>query len=188
MNLNDLILKVSSRISNQIDGDTVLLLEQSIPTSIRRVTKLISSNKPNGHEKLLTQQSVANASITTPTGTSYPRFDITDLTNAIVVDPTFHNLTLLEQTDDNNWRGHPVMAMPALGLASEHNRVCYYVEYPYVYIAYPSGVADIDVVKVTHYTYLSLTDFPIELEDYLIDDLVGLLNTEVQRKQIDGKE
>lgn len=185
MNKNDLILEVSSRISNIMDGDTTLLIEQTIPTSINRVTKKIAELKPKGHERLLTEQTLSGGSVSTPTGIDYPRIDLTALTNSIVIEGKFHAVNLLTTTGSVNWRGYPVEAMPVLGLASVHNRFCYFVEYPYLYLGYTSGITDVTSIKITHYTFMNITDFPVELKDYLVDDLLMILQAEAQKKAIE---
>jgi hypothetical protein len=186
MNTNDLILKVASRIQDSIDGDTVLLLEQTLPTSIRRVTKMLSQTRLSGHERLITDQSVlASGNITTQAGDSYPSFPISAIANAVVIDDKFHKFQLLTTTGSTYHRGHPVQNLSALGLATAHEKLCYFIEYPRVFLGYPTAVADVNSVIISHYTYLSVANFPNELEDYVIDDLIQLLGFEMQKQQIE---
>lgn len=189
ININDLILKVTSRISDRVDGDTVLLIEQNIPTSIYRVTKTLAQLKPKGHELLLTEQQLSDTSIANADMngyTNYKRFLITALPKQIVTDDKFHSLNLKSTTGATRHRAFPMKALSSIGLSTVHNKICYYVEYPYVYLSYPaSGFTQgtgADTLKLTHYTYLPPSEFPSELEDYLIDDLLQLLQGEAQKQ------
>lgn len=176
ININNLILKISSRISDRVDGDTVLLIEQNLPTSIYRVTKALAQAKPKGHELLLKEQTLSSiVSASLPEYSGYKKFDISSLTDRIVTDEAFHSLYV------DSYRAFPMKSMAALGLSTVHNKVCYYVEYPYIYFNFPTGVNG-TTGKLTHYTYLPPTEFPSELEDYLVDDLVQLLAGEAQKQ------
>lgn len=189
ININDLILKVTSRISDRVDGDTVLLIEQNIPTSIYRVTKTLAQVKPKGHELLLKEQDLADSTLENADlngYTNYKRFKLTSLNNQIVTDDSFHALNLKSTTGAARHRAFPMKTMAAIGLSTVHNKICYYVEYPYVYLSYPaSGFTQgtgTDTIKLTHYAYLPPSEFPSELEDYLIDDLLQLLQGEAQKQ------
>lgn len=192
INTNDLILKVSSRISDTVDGDTVLLIEQNIPTSIARVTKQVAMMKPKGHELLLKEQTIDGDLVTDANlegYTSYKVVDIdTNLTRQIVADQKFHSVRVKPSTGTTSHRAFPMQSMAAIGLSTVHGKPCYFVEYPYMYFKYPTGFTlstASDAVKITHYAYLPLSEFPIELEDFLVDDLLNLLQGEAQKQMVE---
>lgn len=193
INTNDLILKVTSRISDVVDGDTVLLIEQSIPTSIARVTKRIAEMKPRGHELLLKEQNVTQGVLGDSGMSGYTGYKKFDLNNAqfiypVVVDGVFHALHI-KDGDGTYQRAFPMKSLSAIGLSTTHQKICYFVEYPYVYVSYhQSGfipTAGADTVKLTHYAYLPLSEFPEELEDFLVDDLLVLLQAEAQKQMME---
>lgn len=185
INLNNLILKVSSRISDHVDGDTVLLIEQYVPSAINRVTKQLARSKAPGHEMLLVPQNEVGVSAVTneysgESGYGIVKFDISGLTNKLVLDGNFHDLS--STISSTEYKIHPVNSLSALSLSGTHAKLCYFIDYPTVYIGHPDATTP-TTVSVTHYSYLPLASFPDQLEEYLVDDLVALMQGEAQKQQ-----
>lgn len=184
ININDVILKVSSRISDTVNGDTVLLIEQNIPTSIYRITKRIAELKPKGHEYLL--KTYADVSVNSAAGlteySGYTKFNLSTLEPSMVVGQYFHSFFV--SNGSTKKKAFPMNSMAALGLAETHNKICYFIQYPDVYVKCPSTFAGA-TGTITHYAYLAPKDFPVELEDFLVDDLVMLLQGEAQKQAVE---
>lgn len=192
INTNNLILKIASRIQDVIDGDTVLLIEQNIPTAILRVTKQLAATKAPGHEMLLKTGVITNSDDVGGLA-EYPggdatyavkKFSVDDLSYKIVLNENFHDLTLISSAS-GNYKVHGVNSLSALSLSGIHGKPCYFIKYPDVFVAHPvtGAVPNAeDGFEVTHYTYLPLSLFPDQLEDYLVDDLINLLQLEADKQ------
>lgn len=182
LTLNDTLLKVASRVSDTMDGDILLLVEKHIPTAIRRVAKQVARAKAPGHELLLKSQTVALTAVTnefTTLGTTIKQADIGGLAQKfIAIDGRLHDVEI------GDYKGHPVNSVSSLSLATTHDKVCYVLDYPTLYVGLGASTNTSAQVQVIHYVVpTGIENFPDDLEDYLIDDLTNLVQGESQKQQ-----
>lgn len=91
------------------------------------------------------------------------------------------------------YRGYNTSGIAQISLSSTHGVCYYYIESPYVYINYgtSAGINQEKIaptsILVTHYIYATITQFPEELEDLLVMELVRIIQNEPNKQQIEKK-
>lgn len=185
---NSLIQKVAGLVSNDVSGDTVLMIEQYIPTAIQRLSKrLVESNDPAA-EHLVVERNVFPA-----VGQTFG-YSFATLPDSYI--PTIKN-TLFRvvalTNDDEELLVHPVQSFAGLNLADieKHETGYYKVDGDRMYFNLPTGISvSINGFNISHYEYLHLDNdltihFPDELEQFLVGELTMLVQNEQQKKAID---
>lgn len=190
LTLNDIILKVSSRIGSHIDGDTVLLIEQYMNQALYLTARRVAEQRPVGHEKLIYDQSILWDDITT-LRYGYKVLDTED-TNIMTYIPVIQK-RVMEITYFDAGTGvfiiEPSMSRAGLDLIDAHSKAYYFVEEPYIILAIPTTkISDVISVQLRHYIYPTLTQFPPELEDFLVTELLNLMQTESSRRNQDEQK
>lgn len=177
MDRNYLLLKLTSLTGNKVDGDLMLTLETHLPASLNRVCKYIADNKPAGHEKLL------------KTEVFYSFFDYKNTYKSIPLQYSNFITTnggllyeaelSIDETGDYA-RIEQCNSFVGLRLAERHEVPYYMIKEGYMYLWIPENYSE-STVRVTHYEYKSLDDFPDELEEFLIQDMLGVIGKNGQR-------
>lgn len=204
INKNNTIAKVLSIIGDEMNGDSVMLVDGHMFNALKTTCKFVAENKPLGHEKLLLTQALTSAAFSATTGFEFVVGDLTQLTYPIVNTGVFHNILLrldyvghplIVQGDS---RGYPVKSMSALSLALTHGVFYYFIEPENFFINAPVNVTintaqttanlndEITAVYITHYIYATAAQFPEELEDLLIAELVRLVSNERNKQMQEG--
>lgn len=184
MNRNNFIQKVGAILSDHVDGDTVLLVEQNLQPAINSVTRrLVDSMHPSA-TLLLTERNV-NPNVgtrqtykTIAFGDAYVKLPDNRVHRMFNVDGS-SALHIME----------PVQSLHALELAEDHNKSYYHVEGNIIYYKLPTGSSDAGGITLKHYEYLTIDDgtwpFPDELEDMLIAEIISMVGGEAQKKAVD---
>lgn len=171
IDLNYLALKISSLAGNQMDGDFILTLESHLPASLNRVQKWIADNKPKGHEKLLEEEIFSSFFDYKNTYKCIPLAYSSFITSS---DGFLYLVELsIEETGDYA-RVEQCNSFVGLDLAERHGVPYYMIKEDFLYFVIPTNYAEQNI-RVTHYKYKSLVDFPDELEEFLINDLIRIL-------------
>lgn len=170
MDRNRLITKIQKLVSNKIDGNLVFLLDLYLETALKTVCKSIAETKPQGHEKLLVTQSIAKSDINVEDFDGFDSFLLTDLTYQPVIQDRFSVAFIT--TSSGRYKCFPVRSIPSLRLTAEHDQPYYFIEAPRVFVAV-NGLT-ITNFTLTHYIYATIDQFPEELEEYLIAELLKL--------------
>lgn len=177
MNSNNLIAKVASLTSRKMDGDFILLCEQYLNVALEAACKFIALNKPTGHEKLLKAFSPVTTEDYIPL-LDYNTLDVSEFYPLAIIMKDFY-LFYLHDTQDGDVKLRPVNTLDALSLAEVHGSGYYFLLYPLVYINTPAKFANIGEIHLTHYKYLTIAEYPDELEEYLIAELLKLVSPNV---------
>lgn len=189
VNENNVIAKVLSIIENSMEGDSVLLVQQHIPNALKTVCKFVAENKPIGHEKLLLEQ-IVNSNRFHATNDDYGStsyFLLTDLTYPIVDKRPYHSFIVLYE--DLYSKGFPVNIEESLSLAPTHGTSYYFEKYPRIYVnSTTANLGDISAVILTHYIYATIAQFPDELEDLLVAELVKIIQNEPTKQKNENNE
>jgi hypothetical protein len=171
MDRNYLLLKLSSLTGNEVDGDLMLTLESHLPASLKRVCKYVAENKPAGHEKLL------------KTEVFYSFFDYKNTYKHIPLEYSnfittnyglLHSVELSVDELGDYVRVEQCNSFVALRLAERHEVPYYMIKEGIMYLWIPENYLE-GTIRVTHYEYKSIEDFPDELEEFLIQDMLGVI-------------
>lgn len=187
LNLNNFIAKVLSLIEDHLAGDSVLLIEQNLPNALKTVCKFVAENKPTGHEKLLLEQinthffasndDYGNNSFVLTTGFTYPFVETNRYHSFIVV------------YDDLYSKAFPVYLEETLSLAPTHGTTYYFEKSPRIYLSSTtSNLGEITMVVVTHYIYATFAQFPEELEDLLVAEMIRIIQNEPTKRKNEENE
>jgi hypothetical protein len=196
VNLNNLIQKVSSLIGDEMDGDTILLLESHIPDALKTACKLIAANRPVGHDLIMDDFEVTSITSTQATGTALLHPYITLPAN-LIVKPKFHRVEYVVNVTatgfKENYKMYPVGSKDALEAADSAEEIYYHVEAPRIYFNIPADYTVISgstaySVQVRDHAYVSLADYPDELADILIQELIKLIPFEYNKRATQKKK
>lgn len=96
INKNNVIAKVLSIIGDEMNGDSIMLVDGHMFNALKTTCKFVAENKPLGHEKLLLDQTLSS-SVLSPSANpeeEYYDFQLSDLTYPIVETGKFHRLSV----------------------------------------------------------------------------------------------
>lgn len=176
-------------MSDKIDGDTVHLLDSYMDTALRNACEFVALTQPPNHEKLLYSQTQNWAAINTaPTGQDYDYFDLSNFTFEIVKAKKFH-LVVYGNLEGKSFRCHNANSYRNLLATPLHDVVYYYVEGNKMFIN--TGIADEQTpatIEVEHYIYAPIADYPDELDQYLIAELIKIVSNEINKQQMEKNE
>ena len=179
MNRNNLISKIASRINNTIDGDTVLLLEQHLTPAINTVCKkLVQSRSPYARHLLFDPEVVED----TEQKLGYEFVDLSAMDFVFEMDE-LHRIALLDTELEELQKVHQAKSFVSMRMAEAHNVPYYKLEGMSLYLSIPSTAERTGGILISHYKYPSITDFPDELEEFLIAELLPLLGLEAQKSE-----
>jgi hypothetical protein len=183
MNKNDLISRVASLISDEMDGDTVLLIEQHLPNVLAEVCRTVAELKPTGHHELVYENIINDSDLDQLQ--AYPSLDLsTQVSPQIVVQNRLHHVEFLNEDTGILYPAYPVSTIESLSLASAHGKNYYFIRYPYMYFAYVAPLLTAASFKINlhQYIYASITQFPEELSDILVMSMVKLMQNEAAKQ------
>lgn len=207
VNKNNVIQKVLSIIENKIDGDSVMLVESHLPNALKSVCKFVSENKPRGHEKLLMEQYLGNfyeynSDAGSISDDPFGYFLLTDASYPFIEDKLLNRIKL--ELEGYVFTAEPVYTKNVLALSRQHDVVYYFSNYPYIHMGFPIQISvpqedignpsEIDSgleipvptagrLRIRHYIYATIDQFPEELEDYLVMELVKIIQNEPIKRQ-----
>jgi hypothetical protein len=192
MNASNLISRVASILGDRMDGDTLALIDTHLPDALKTASKLIALHKPVGHQKALFDLTQITSFTVTNDG-SYT--SCTFPTDAVELD-RFHRIEgelFVDGIEPVTYYHdfQPVFAYHSLKLASIHGMSYYYVENDTIFLAPYVGGTSLDSVDIRHYKYMTITEFPDELADILVGELLKLLQrepTKQRQERIDKRE
>lgn len=192
---NNIAQKIASLTGDVLDGDTIHLIDSHITTALNKAAKRISVEKPVGHEELLIEQepTLIGGEIETEVGYDYPRIALSTFEYPIVI-PTFqfHNVRLSAVGHPFYAKAEPVNSFSALRLEATNLVPSYYIHENYIYLAYETSMLSMDedftalgAIQVTHYIYPTVNQFPALLEEYLIEELLPLVQADRGKQQVE---
>lgn len=178
MNRNNLLSKIASRINNTIDGDTVLLLEQHLVPAINTVCKKLVQSRSTYARHLMEEERIVDF----VTRMGFDSADLTDLSFVFETDE-LSKVVLLDNDRVEINKVHPAKSFISLNMADAHNTAYYKLEGMILYLSVPSIAERSGGVLIYHYKYPTFDDFPDELEEFLIAELLPLLGLEAQKSE-----
>ena len=148
------------------------ILLSYLPDAISSACRLIATHQPTGHQKALANLTQITAITVDDANPIYPSF--TFPSNAIELD-RFHRM--VGQWQDGllpiiYYDFQPVFNYHSLSLAGLHGLDYYYIENDKVFLAPKDGTTVVDSVDIRHYAYMTISEYPIELVDILVDELL----------------
>ena len=164
---------------------------------MNRACKAIAENKPIGHELLYKLQTFQVTSLSIVSGiSSYKVFLESSANPKFVMTTPLHQVEFSYGNESNSTkaqsirRAYRVGSFDSLRLAEDHRQIYYYIQDENIVFAAPStldiwNVANAATLRINHYIYTTITDFPDQLEEYLLKELVGLIQNEIGRIQKD---
>lgn len=189
-NRNNIIQKVLSLMSDKMDGDSVHLLDSYMNTALRNACEFIALNKPPNHEKLLLSQQQMWGDIIESYDAieDFDYFDLNNFGRDFVRTNRFH-FAAYETTDNKRYRLHHVNSIRALYATVPHDQIYYYVEGNKLYINQKATYHDIPFrIIVEHYFYAPINEYPDELDQYLIAELIKVASNEYNKQQVEKNE
>lgn len=189
MNRNNLIQRVASMVSDKMDGDTIMLIDSLIEDGLNNVCRFVAETKPKGHDNLLFTQNLSVDDATDSLG--YVRWDVVkEVDYPIVIQDRFVKVEVLEdgETEQENAYDlcYPVNHIEALKLAEEHNKNYYLLSTPYLYFAKTEIIDEPYQLKLTHYIFATIGQFPDALSDLLVTEMVRLVQNEQAKQRLEG--
>ena len=176
-------------MADRIDGDSVHLLDSYMDTALRNACEFVALNRPPNHEKLLVPQTQNWAAIVTgDIGEGFDYFDIENFTQDFVRTKRFH-FASYETLSGKVYRLHNVNSIRALQATASHDQIYYYVEGNKIYINTSVTYEETPAVfTVEHYIYAPIADYPDELDQYLIAELIKIVSNELNKQQLEKNE
>lgn len=167
-------------VSDEMDGDLILLIDSYIPDALKTACKLVAQHKPIGHEKLLKDHTQIAAF--TNDG-EFLRFAIHSI---IVQTDRFH--TISGSYLGTEFDLEPVFSKRALRTSTVHGENYYFVDDNSVYISRSDGSVNLSTIDIRHYYYATTSEYPDELSDILIEELTKRVQTHLTKKALEAKQ
>lgn len=180
---NKVFSKVLQLIDKKVDGDIVMLLSNLETNAIRNACEYISVNKPFNHEKLLasTELEISGNFIEEPSYDAiYTFFNLMD--TKYILQPKLHLVEFFGNTVDSiGQKIENVNSFYSIPIKNSHNIGYYIIKEDKIYIFISEDYPREAYIKITHYHYPSMTEFPTELENILISEFLRLISSELDK-------
>lgn len=176
MNLNNLAAKVASLTNREIDGDMLLKIEQYLPVALEAACKFIAATKPLGHEKIIKVETVTEEDFIDFLG--YDAISIPDsIPNTIITNPL--HLVHIQDSEEGDIKMENCNSLDALSLSVVHDAPYYYIKEPYILFFIPAKFTGVTALVISSHSYISITNFPDYLEEYLIAELLKFVQPNI---------